>query len=61
MIINQLHIKIGMTKSILQMAPTPNFGVILDFVHPFLTGVDFRTGLFVCKLRVFYEWNVLDP
>ena len=24
------------------MAPTPNFGVFLDFVHPFLTEVDFK-------------------
>ena len=24
------------------MAPTPNFGVFLDFVHPFLTEVDFN-------------------
>ena len=31
-----------MTKSILQMDPTPNFGVFSDFIHPFLTEVDFR-------------------
>ena len=24
------------------MVPAPNFGVFLDFVHPFLTEVDFR-------------------
>ena len=24
------------------MAPAPNFGVFLDFVHPFLNEIDFR-------------------
>ena len=42
--INQQHKKTGVTKSILQMAPTPNFGVFLDFVHPFLTKVDFSNN-----------------
>ena len=26
----------------LKMAPTPNFGVFLDFEHPFLNEVDFK-------------------
>ena len=26
----------------LKMAPTPNFGVFSDFVHPFLSEVDFN-------------------
>ena len=29
----------------LKMAPAPNFGVFLDFGHPFLTEVDFRINL----------------
>ena len=35
-----------MTKSIFQMDPTPNFGVFSDFIHPFLTEVDFRSSDF---------------
>ena len=32
-------------NSILQMAIAPNFGVFLDFVHPFLTEVDFNNHI----------------
>ena len=39
-----------MTKSILQMDPTPNFGVFSDFIHPFLTEVDFSFEFF---------WNLI--
>ena len=35
-----MHIQIGVTKSILQITPTPNFGIFLDFVHQVLTEVD---------------------
>ena len=43
MIIIQLPIWIGVTKSILQMKAMamPNFGVLLDFIHPFLIKVYF--------------------
>ena len=37
MIINQL------TKSILKIDPTPNFGTLSEFIHPLLTEVDFST------------------
>ena len=39
-----------MTKSILQMDPTPNFGVFLDFEHAFLTEVDFTCCMYVIVL-----------
>ena len=40
---NLLHVWTRDDFSILKMAPAPNFGVFLDFVHPFLTEVDFST------------------
>ena len=33
---------LSISLQFLKMAPAPNFGVFLDFAHPFLTEVDFR-------------------
>ena len=52
MIINQQYNKTGVTKSILQMAPTPNFGDFLDLVHPFLTKVDFSSPGKICQILI---------
>ena len=47
---NHLHVWIRDDFSILKMGPAANFGVFLDFVHPFLTEVDFRISKTSCIL-----------
>ena len=55
-----------MTKSILQMDPTPNIGVFLNFVHSFLTEVDFTLRIrgeaeaLVKRLLLGLGWTVED-
>ena len=53
MIINQLHIQIGMTKSILKMDPMPNFGVFSDFTHPFPYSYQ-RQGIFASEFHTLF-------